>query len=43
MTVSTNFGYALLTVLSLGLAAPATVVWTCAKAPPHGGLIGKAR
>src|SRR4051812_39456768 len=30
VTVSTNLGFALLTVVSLGFAAPATVAWTCA-------------
>jgi hypothetical protein len=37
--VSSNFGFALLTVVSLGFVSPATVEWRCAKSPvvpaPH--------
>lgn len=31
MTVRTNFGYALLTVATLGIYCPVTVSWKCAK------------
>lgn len=37
VTASTNFGYALLTVVSLGFVAPVEVEWTCAKDQPPGG------
>jgi hypothetical protein len=37
VAVSTNFGFTLLTVATLGLAAPATVQWTCAKDSGLGG------
>ncbi len=37
--VTSNFGFALLTVATLGLAAPAKVEWRCAKAQPRGGEI----
>ena len=37
VTASTNFGYALLTVISLGFVAPVEVEWTCAKDQPPGG------
>ncbi len=36
VTVSSNFGFALLTIVTLGFAAPATVEWRCAKTPPTG-------
>lgn len=35
--VSTNFGTALATVLTLGIWAPARVEWTCAAPEPNGG------
>ncbi len=34
---STNFGYALLTVISLGFVAPIELEWKCAKDQPGGG------
>jgi hypothetical protein len=37
VTVSTNFAFDLLTVVSLGTVSPATVEWRCAK-PCPGGL-----
>jgi len=37
VTMSSNFGYALLTVLSLGFVAPMDVEWKCAKDNPTGG------
>ena len=37
VTMSGNFGYALLTVLSLGLVAPIDVEWKCAKDRPTSG------
>ena len=37
VTMSSNFGYALLTVLSLGLVAPIDVEWKCAKDRPTSG------
>lgn len=41
VTVSTHFGFTLLTVLSLGFVAPATVTWRCAKrAPPADDGLG---
>ena len=33
VTVSTNFGYAAVTVLSLGIWAPLDLNWRCAKSP----------
>jgi hypothetical protein len=30
-TVSSNFAFALLTIVSLGFAAPASVEWRCGK------------
>lgn len=38
VTASTNVGYALLTVVSLGFAAPIQVEWKCAK--DQGGKVG---
>ena len=37
--VSTNFGYALATVLSLGIWSPLDVEWRCAKPKPRRGSI----
>ncbi len=37
--VSSNFGFALLTVVTLGLVAPEQVEWKCAKAQPRPGDI----
>jgi len=37
--VTSNFGFALMTVATLGLVAPARVEWRCAKAQPTGGEI----
>ena len=37
VTMSSNFGYAVLTVLSLGLVAPIDVEWKCAKDRPTSG------
>ena len=37
VTMSSNFGYALLTVLSLGFVAPIDVEWKCAKDRPSSG------
>lgn len=38
VTTTTNLGYALLTVVTLGIVAPAEVEWRCAKdAPGPGG------
>lgn len=37
VTMSSNFGYALLTVLSLGFVSPIDVEWKCAKDTPTGG------
>ena len=37
--VTTNFGFALLTVVTLGLAAPAKVEWRCAKPAVTPGVI----
>ena len=37
VTMSSNFGYALLTVLSLGFVSPIDVEWKCAKDRPTGG------
>jgi len=44
--VASNFGFALLTVVTLGLVAPERVEWKCAKAAPApgaipGGLVGE--
>ena len=37
VTLSSNLGYALLTVLSLGFVAPIDVEWKCAKDRPTSG------
>ena len=37
VTMSSNFGYALLTVFSFGLVAPIDVEWKCAKDRPTSG------
>ena len=37
--ISTNFGYALLTVVTLGIWSPMTVEWKCAKPCGHEGEI----
>lgn len=37
--VTSNFGFALLTVATLGLAAPVRVEWRCAKAQPRPGVL----
>jgi hypothetical protein len=37
VTTSTNIGYVLLTVVSLGFAAPVEVEWKCAKDRPGKG------
>lgn len=37
VAVSSNAGFQLLTLFTLGLVAPATVHWTCAKDPTGGG------
>jgi hypothetical protein len=37
VTMSGNFGYTLLTVLSLGFVSPIDVEWKCAKDRPTGG------
>jgi hypothetical protein len=37
--VSTNLGFVLITVATLGFAAPARVEWKCAKAKPEGGEV----
>ena len=37
VTVSSNFGYTLLTVVTLGFVAPARVEWRCAKDRPCPG------
>ena len=37
--VSTNLGFVLVTLATLGFAAPARVEWKCAKAKPEGGVI----
>ena len=37
VTMSSNVGYALLTVLSLGFVSPMDVAWKCAKDDPTGG------
>ena len=37
VTMSSNVGYALLTVLSLGFVSPIDVEWKCAKERPSGG------
>jgi hypothetical protein len=39
VSVSTNFGFALITVLTLGIWSPATVHWTCAAVPPEEGSL----
>lgn len=40
VTVHTNLGFALITVATLGLVAPAEVEWYCAKPDPAPGEIG---
>lgn len=40
--VTTNLGYALLTIATLGFASPARVEWKCAKATPSPEPIGAA-
>ena len=37
VTVKSNIGYALVSVLSLGTAMPVTIEWRCAKDKPTGG------
>lgn len=37
VTTTTNLGYALLTVITLGIVAPAEVEWRCAKDAPTVG------
>ena len=37
VTVRGNYGYSLITVLSLGTAMPVTIEWNCAKDSPRGG------
>jgi hypothetical protein len=37
--VTTNFGYTLLTVLSLGFWSPMEIEWRCAKKPPPNGVL----
>lgn len=37
VTVHGNFGYSLISVLSLGTAMPVTIEWRCAKDKPTGG------
>ena len=37
---STNFGYALISVLTLGIWVPLDIEWTCAKTPPPEPPIG---
>lgn len=39
---STNLGYALVSVLTLGIAMPQRVEWRCAKARPEPGTLGGA-
>src|SRR5262252_10570366 len=42
--VTTNLGYAFLTVLTLGIWSPMEIEWRCAKTPPpHPGPIGAAQ
>jgi hypothetical protein len=38
--VSTNFGYTVLTALTLGFWSPLRVEWRCAKRPEEEGVIG---
>jgi hypothetical protein len=41
--VSSNLGFALITVVTLGLVAPERISWKCAKATPaEGGIPGSA-
>jgi hypothetical protein len=40
VTVSTNFGYALITVLTLGIWAPADVEWNCHAGESRSGDFG---
>jgi hypothetical protein len=37
VTVKSNVGFALVSVLSLGIAMPVTIEWRCAKDKPTGG------
>jgi hypothetical protein len=37
VTVKSNFGFALISVLTLGTAMPVTIEWRCAKDAPTGG------
>lgn len=37
--VSTNLGFVLVTLATLGFAAPARVEWKCAKAKSEGGVV----
>jgi len=37
VTVHSNYGFALISVLSLGTAMPVTIEWHCAKDNPTGG------
>ncbi|WPU99792.1 hypothetical protein SNE26_27660 [Mucilaginibacter sp. cycad4] len=41
VTVKNNFGYSLLTVVTLGIWSPARVEWKCAKPCAKEGVIGK--
>lgn len=41
--VTTNLGYALLTIATLGFASPARLQWKCAKVTPDPEPIGAAR
>ncbi|MEM8963451.1 MAG: hypothetical protein AAGD38_18355, partial [Acidobacteriota bacterium] len=40
VTMTSNLGFDLLAVVTLGLVAPKTVEWKCAGATPSGGTIG---
>ena len=37
VTVKSNFGFHLISILSLGIAVPVTIEWVCAKDNPTGG------
>ena len=37
VTVKSNLGYSLISVLTLGIAMPVTIEWRCAKDSPTGG------
>jgi len=41
VTVKNNFGYSLLTVITLGIWSPARVEWKCGKPCAKEGVIGK--